>query len=686
MPAFEYPRASRSDVVDDYHGVPVADPYRWLEDPEADETRSFVRAQNEITMPYLRRLPEREALRRRMAELWDVPRSGLPEAAGGRVVWSHNDGLLDQPRMLVLDAGADEPRVLLDPNAMSDDGAVAVIRTSLSPDGAHLAYSVAESGSDWQVIRIRDVATGADLPDELHHVKFTSVAWSGDGFFYARFPEQDHASTEPSRNMSVRHHRLGDDQSDDTLVFADPARPDLGFDPAISDDGRALVLTEWDGTSIKNGLLVRPAGAPDAPFARIVDVGVALHAFLDHVDGGLLVHTDLDAPNGRIVRIPIDGGEPVTVVEETTEAIETAVVAAGRIAVVRLRDAAHTVELFTLDGASEGVVPLPGPGTVEGMSGRRHAPDLYLTFQSFLHPPTALRWRDGHTERFSGAVPPVDPETVTVERRTAVSSDGAAVGMFVMRRHEAGLPAPTELYGYGGFNINLTPTFHPGRLAFLEAGGIVAVANLRGGSEFGERWHEQGMLGNKQQVFDDFVACAEALISDGLATQDTLGIRGGSNGGLLTAAVALQRPDLFGAVVSQVPVADMLRYQHFTAGRYWTVEYGDAGKDPEAFRWLLAYSPYHNVREGDELPPLLITTAETDDRVVPMHALKLAAAVQHAAGGRSDQPLLVRVETRAGHGLGKPTGKLIDESADLFGFLLHHLRPDRPGPGGGERI
>lgn len=674
MPPFEYPAARRADVVDDYHGVGVPDPYRWLEDPDADETRAFVRAQNAITMPYLHGLPEREALRRRMAEIWDVPRSGLPDAAGGRVVWSYNDGLLDQPRFLVLDADADEPRVLLDPNMLSEDGAVAVVTTSLSPDGTHLAYSVAEAGSDWQIIRIRDVATGEDLPDELHHVKFTSVAWNGDGFFYARFPEQDHASTEPSRNMSVHRHALGTDQADDTLVHADPDRPDLGFDPAVSDDGRYLVLTEWDGTSIKNGLLVRPVDLPDTPFTRIVEVGVALHGFLDHVDGDLLVHTDLDSPNGRIVRIPIDGGEPTTVVGETAEAIETATVAAGRIGVVRLRDASHTVELFTLAGTPDGTVPLPGPGTVEGLSGRRDEPDLYLAFQSFLHPPSALRWREGRTERFSGSVPPVDPEAVTIERRTAVSTDGAAVGMFVVAGVGTSLPAPTELYGYGGFNINLTPTFHPGRLAFLEAGGVVAVANLRGGSELGERWHEQGMLGNKQQVFDDFIACAEMLIADGVATSGSLGIRGGSNGGLLTAAVVLQRPELFGAVVSQVPVADMLRYQHFTAGRYWTVEYGDAGKDPDAFRWLLAYSPYHNVRDGVDLPPLLITTAETDDRVVPMHGLKLAAAVQHAAGGRSERPLLVRVETRAGHGLGKPTGKLIDESADLFGFLLHHLR------------
>lgn len=664
---FTYPIARRSEVVDDYHGVPVADPYRWLEDPSSDETRAFVEAQNELTRAHLDSLPERDALRRRIEELWDVPRVGLPVAHNGVVVWSHNDGLSDQPRFLVRDTDGSE-RVLLDPNTLSDDGTVAVVLTSLSPDGRYLAYSIAESGSDWQVIKIRKVETGEDLPDEIRFVKFTGVAWDGEAFFYSRFPEQDLSSVEPPRHIAVHRHELGTAQADDPLVFHNADDPDLLYTPVISDDGRTVVLYEFEGTSRRNGLLFRPVGS-DGPFERLVDLGVARHDFVDCDETSFLVLTDLDAPNGRLVRIPRSNpSAPLDVVPEGPDVMSAAVATGDAVAVVTLHEASHRVAIHDLDGRTVGTVELPAPGTIDGLSGRRGDPDLYLAFQSFAHPPIALRWNDGRTARFAGSDPgSID---VQVDRIHAPSTDGAQVGMFVVRAPDAALPAPVELYGYGGFNIDLTPTFHPARLAFLEAGGVVVVANLRGGSEHGEGWHTQGMLGRKQQVFDDFIACAETLIDRGVAGPGTIGIRGGSNGGLLTAAVMLQRPDLFGAVVSQVPVADMLRFQHFTAGRFWTVEYGDADRDRDAFEWLYAYSPYHNPRAG--LPPLLITTAESDDRVVPMHALKLAAALQHAAGGTSETPLLVRAETRAGHGLGKPTGKLIDEAADIFGFLLHH--------------
>lgn len=671
---FTYPTARRSDTVDDYHGTPVPDPYRWLEDPGSEETKAFVLAQNKITLPYLASLPQRAALRERMEELWDVPRSGAPTVRSGVAVWAHNDGLQDQPVFYVRRPGRQD-RALLDPNSLSEDGAVAVVETALSDDGRFLAYSVAESGSDWQIVRVRDTETLTDLSEELRHVKFAGVSWYHDGFFYSRFPAQDRSSTAPSRNMAVYFHRLGEAQEDDTLVFANPADPDLGYGASVSDDGRFLVLTEWEGTSNKNGLLYRPVDDPDSEWTRLASPGRALFAFLAAHDGAFLVHTDLEAPNGRIVRIRLDQPDAVEeVVGQGYQAIELAAAVAGRLLAVKLHEASHLIETFDLDGIREDVITLPGVGTVAELTGRLQDESIYIGFQSFLHPPTALQWSGGGLEVFAGAEPPLNPDGVVIERQKTVSSDGAEVGMFVIRLAGTVLPAPVELYGYGGFNISLTPMFHPGRLAFLEAGGVVAVANLRGGAELGETWHEAGMLGNKQQVFDDLVACAATLIADGVAGPDQVGIRGGSNGGLLTAAVMLQRPDLFGAVVSQVPVADMLRYQHFTAGRYWTVEYGDAQQDPDAFVWLVDYSPYHNVKPGVTYPPLLITTAESDDRVVPMHSLKLAAAVQHAAGGSSQQPLLVRIETRAGHGLGKPTSKLIDESADIFAFLLHHLR------------
>ncbi len=672
---FSYPPARRSDVVDDYHGTRVPDPYRWLEEPESDETKAFIDAQNELSLPYLEALPERDALRDRMEELWDVPRTGAPTVRAGVAVWSHNDGLQDQPVFVVRRPGR-EDQVLLDPNALSEDGTVAVIVTSLSDDGRHLAYSAADSGSDWQIIRIRNTETGEDLEDELRYVKFTEISWRQDGFFYSRFPEQDPTSTEPSRNMTVCYHRLGAPQDDDVVVFSNPDDPDLGYGATVSDDGRYLILSEWEGTSHKNGLLYKPLDDDYGEWVRLASPGLALHAFLAHHDGAFLLHTDLEAPNGQIVRMPLDRPEEAEViVAEGPQAIEVATVAAGRLVTIALHEASHRMRAFDLDGAPTGLIELPGAGTVTELTGRLQDDSMYMGFQSFLHPPSALRWDGTLLEIFAGAGAPLDPDRVIIERRRVVSTDGAEVGMFVIRMTTTVLPGPVELYGYGGFNISLTPMFEPARLAFLEAGGVVAVANLRGGSELGETWHEAGMLGNKQQVFEDFLCCARSLVSDGIAAPGTLGIRGGSNGGLLTAAAMVQCPDLFGAVVCQVPVTDMLRYQHFTAGRYWTVEYGDADKDPEAFSWLAAYSPYHNVTPGVGYPPLLITTAESDDRVVPMHSLKLAAAVQHAVGGTSDQPLLIRVETRAGHGLGKPTSKVIDESADVFAFLLHHLRP-----------
>jgi prolyl oligopeptidase len=644
-----------------------------MEDPDDDETRAFVAAQNEVTMPYLASLPEVGMLRERIAALWDTPRTGAPARRGDVTVWQHNDGVRDQPVFYVLRDGS-EPTVLLDANTLSDDGAVAVTAWSLSPDGSLLAYTVSEAGSDRQVARVRSTTTCEDLDDEVRHLRFTPLAWWGDGFFYARFPERPPGDVGLFTDMSVHYHTIGTAQDEDLPVFANPEQPDLGYTPVVSDDDRYLILFEFDGTSHENGLLYRPLEEPESEFTRIVATGIASHRFLAHHDGEFLVETNLDAPNGRVVAIPLDDAAiRREVVPEGDAPIDLAGAAAGHLILVRLEDASHRIALHALDGAPAGEIPLPGPGTVAEMTGRIDDPAVFIGFQSFLHPPTALCWEHGDTTVFAGAEPPIDPERVIVERRTTTSSDGAEVGMFVIRMHDTELPAPTELYGYGGFNINLTPLYAPARLAWLEAGGVVVSANLRGGSEHGESWHRQGMLSAKQQVFDDFVACAEHLVEAGVTTRSMLGIRGGSNGGLLTTATMLQRPELFGAVVAHVPVTDMYRYQRFTAGRYWTVEYGDAELDPDAFAWLSRFSPLHNVRAGVDYPPILILTAESDDRVVPMHSLKFAATLQHAAGGSSEQPLLVRVETRAGHGLGKPTSKLIGEAADVYGFLLHHL-------------
>lgn len=692
---FTYPPARRGDVVDLHHGREIADPYRWLEDLESDETAEFVAAQNAITAPYLAALPDRAGLIERMTELWDIPRTEPPrvrgEGAERVMVWSHNDGLADQPTYWV-QHGDDEPRVLLDPNTLSDDGAVAVVGSALSDDGSMLAYLIAEAGSDRQQLAVRRTDTGEDLDDRLDHLRFTSIVWLGDGFFYVRWPEAEPGSTAPVMDPSVHYHRIGTAQADDPLVFHNDDDPEPIYMAGLTEDLRYLVLAEVLGTDRRNGLLyldlaehgdmITSGGAVDpAGWVRLVDRGIAAHEVVLHVadgdDSRFIVQTDRDAPNGRIVSIDLASPEPeawATVVAESDQPLEWSAALAGELVVNHLVEASSRLTRYSTDGGELGPLALPGLGTVTGLAGRFAEPTFFLGYQSFVEPPTVLQITGGGSEVWAGSEPPIDPSDVVVERMHAASTDGAEVGMFVIRRADAALPGPVELYGYGGFTINLTPTYSPARLAFLEAGGIVVVANLRGGSEKGEPWHEQGALGNKQQVFDDLIACGEHLIAEGIATADTLGIRGGSNGGLLTAATMVQRPDLFGAVISQVPVIDMLRFQHFTAGRFWTVEYGDAA-DADAFEWLIEYSPLHNVEAGVEYPPLLIMTAESDDRVVPMHAHKFAAEVQHQAGGSSEQPLLERVETRAGHGMGKPTAKLIEESADIYAFLLEHLRP-----------
>ncbi|MEM9519199.1 MAG: prolyl oligopeptidase family serine peptidase [Actinomycetota bacterium] len=693
--AFTYPPARRGDVVDDFHGRAIADPYRWLEDVEAGETKTFVEAQNAITMPYLASLPDRQALIERMTELWDIPRTEPPrvrgEGADRVMVWSHNDGLADQPTIW-MQRGTAEPEVLLDPNTLSDDGAVAVTFSALADDGRLLAYLVAEAGSDQQYAAIRSTETGEDLDDRLEHLRFTNLSWFGDGFFYTRWPAAEPGSTAPVKDPSIHYHRVGTPQSDDPLVFHNDNDDEPIYSGGVTEDGRYLVLAELIGTDRRNGLLyldlaehgdaiVGGADAPVDAWVQLVEQGVAAHDVVRHVDDDtgdrFIVHTDRDAPNGRLVSIDSASPEPGnwhTIVPESDQPLEWAAALAGELLVNHLVEASSQLTRYTLDGIELGRLELPGVGSVTGLAGRFQEPVFYLGYQSFIEPPTVLEVSEGSSAVWAASESPIDPTDVIVERMHTTSSDGARVGMFVIRHMNAALPGPVELYGYGGFTVNLTPAYSPSRLAFLEAGGVVVIANLRGGSEHGEPWHEQGSLGNKQQVFDDFIACGRHLIDQGIATADTLGIRGGSNGGLLTAATMLQEPALFGAVISQVPVIDMLRFQHFTAGRFWTVEYGDAA-DADAFEWLIEYSPLHNVERGVDYPPLLIMTAESDDRVVPMHSHKFAAEVQFQAGGSSQNPLLERVETRAGHGMGKPTAKVIEEAADIYAFLLHHLRP-----------
>ncbi|MBK8987074.1 MAG: S9 family peptidase [Chloroflexi bacterium] len=688
---FSYPPTRRDAVVEQFHGTAVADPYRWLEDPHAADTQAFVAAQNELTRGFIDELPLRAVWQQRLTALWDYPKVSPPEVHAGRLFFQRNDGLQNQAVLYRQDGPDGRPTPLLDPNTLSQDGTIALINQSYTEDGRYLAYSLSISGSDWQDIRVRDTETGQDTGDHIQWCKFTNAAWLPDnsGFFYARYPAPGELpDAPPSTHQRVYFHRLGAPQTDDVLVYARPDAPELGFMAQLTDDGRYLLLTAWDGTDPRNRFYYCDLSAgrdlsASADFVRLIDEKEAKYDFLTNDGPVFYFVTDLDAPNGRIIAIDVSQPDRANwreIVPEGEDVVETAVVVHDELIIDYLHHAHHRLSRHTLDGAPQGDITLPAIGSVALLTGRRHHNTLYFVFQSFLYPPTVFRYDFATQELAAWHQPQVtfDSDAYETTQVFYPSKDGTRVPMFLT--HKKGLPLdgnnPTLLYGYGGFNLSLPPLFAPTRLAWLEQGGVYAQANLRGGTEYGEAWHQAGMLGNKQNVFDDFIAAAEWLIANGYTHPDKLAIEGRSNGGLLVAACLLQRPDLYGAVHCGVPVIDMLRYHKFTAGRYWTSEYGNAEENPEHFRFMMAYSPLHNVQDGVSYPPTLITTAETDDRVVPLHAEKFTATLQAADAGNN--PLLLRVETKAGHGLGKPTGKLIEEAADVYSFLWTMLHSKQP--------
>lgn len=672
---FQYPPAPRSGVVDDYHGRAVPDPYRWLEDAESPETQAWTQAQNELTRQFVDELPPRAQFIERLTALWNYPRLSAPVTRHGRAFFQKNDGLQNQP-VLYWQEGEAPPQPLLDPNTLSEDGTIALIGQSYTKDGRYLAYTLSQSGSDWQTIKVRQVDSGQDTGDEIAWCKFTNAAWlpDGSGFYYARYPAPDEMPDAlPSTHQRVYFHKMGTAQSADALIYARPDAPELGFNPEVTDDGRYLVLHVWDGTDPRNRFYYRDLHS-GGEFVRLIEQMEAKYIFIAN-DGPLFYfETDYEAPNGRVIAINIE--KPARshwqeIILESEEVIEFSRMVHDQFVLDRLHHASHRLYLFQKDGTAVGEIPLPTPGSIIELTGRREDKELFFQFQSFLYPPTIFRY-DFITGQVTAVYQPTlqfDPSLYETRQVFYESKDGTAVPMFITHKKELALDGnnPTLLYGYGGFNINLPPLFGPTRLAWLEWGGVYAQANMRGGAEYGESWHQAGMLQNKQNVFDDFMAAAEWLIAEGYTSPRRLAIEGRSNGGLLVAACMIQRPDLFGAVHCGVPVIDMLRYHRFTAGRYWTSEYGNAEEDPAHFQFLFAYSPLHNIKSGVSYPPLIITTADTDDRVVPMHAKKFAAALQAADAGA--HPLLLRVDMKAGHGLGKPTAKLIEEAADIYSFL-----------------
>lgn len=683
-PTVAYPPAPRDDaIVDDFHGTRVPDPYRALEIADAPATVAWVDAQNKLTVDFVAG-PAREAIRARLTEVWNYPRYSVPRHRGGRYFFRKNDGLQAQSVLYVQEGMEGRPRVLIDPNSLSADGTVALQLQRLTKDGQLMAYGLSRSGSDRQDVLIRDVTTGKDLPDVIAGLKFPNVAWRNDnaGFFYNRYPAAGSVSeTEASKNSRIYYHQLGTPTESDALVLETPEHAEWDKWPGVSDDGRYLIVNLAEGTDPRQRVYVRPISAnpklgvdADKPFVKLLDAGDAAYDIVEIVGDVLYVHTNVDAPRGKIIAINLKTPSKEkwrTIVPEGKDALAFTAFINRQLVLGYLHDAYSQLKIYGLDGALIREVPLPGIGSVGEVTGEPEDGEMFFSFTSYLWPTSAFRYnfKTADPSIFRKSEVKFDTTTYETKQIFATSKDGTKVPVFVTHKKGIALDGshPALLEGYGGFNVSITPNFSTGLTVWLEAGGVHAEAVLRGGDEYGEAWHQAGMLGNKQNVFDDFQAAAAELARPGYTNPSRLAIEGGSNGGLLVSACMIQRPELFGAVLCGVPVTDMLRYHQFTVGRFWIPEYGNA-EDAAHFKWLYAYSPLHNVRPGAKYPPILVTTADTDDRVSPAHAKKLVATLQAANPGGS--PVLLRVETKAGHGAGKPTAKLIDELSDRYAFLF----------------
>lgn len=697
-----YPETRKLDLVEESFGEKVADPYRWLEnDVRTDkEVADWVERQNAVTQRYLGALPQRDWFAQRIRGLMNYERFGLPRKAGGRYFYMRNSGLQNQSQLFVRKGLNGEPRLLIDPNAWAKDGATALDAWVPSKNGKMLAYSIQDGGSDWRTIKVLDVATGKDLGDGVKWAKFTNIAWVGnEGFLYSRFPEPKPGAEFQSlnKNQAVYFHRIGTPQSQDVLVYSTPNDPELGHSAEVTHDGRWVVITTAKGTDSRYAVHILPV-RKDRKWQPQTLIGGLDHAWnlIEGIGDTLYFVTNKEAPKLKVVKFDLrkktalyraacaapaqadavcmePRPEPVDVVAERAETLDRAQIVGNRLVLSYLKDAKSVAEVRTLEGKPVQQITLNAIGTASGFSGEPGDPETFYSFSSFNQPSGIFRFDTATGKSTPFALPKLtfNPADYAIEQRFYTSKDGTRVPMFVVRKKavaDAGKAVPTLLYGYGGFDISLTPGFSAVRMAWLEAGGAFALANLRGGGEYGKAWHDAGRLGNKQNVFDDFIAAGEYLIAQGITPKDGLTVQGGSNGGLLVGAVVNQRPDLFAAGNAAVGVMDMLRFDRFTAGRYWVDDYGYPSKEAD-WRVLRAYSPYHNIKVGVDYPAMLVTTADTDDRVVPGHSFKYTAALQAAKAGT--RPHLIRIETRAGHGSGKPTDKVVAENADILAFLAH---------------
>jgi len=684
-PRLPYPVAQKGDAVDDYAGTKVPDPYRWMEALDSKEVADWVAASNAVTDPYLAKLPLREHFNSRLTELWNYPRVSVPVVEGGKLFYAKNTGLQRQAPVFVRASATAPPSLVIDPNEISEDGSVSLSQWTPSPDGRLLAYGLAEGGADWNTVHVRDIAAGKDLSDEVRWMRFSNLSWTNDskGFFYSRYPEPptNKVLEAALSGQALYYHRVGTPQSQDTLVYE---RKDLAswiVNGDVTEDGRYLLIPMFEGAENKNSLYYADLGNPtaprvNAPVKPLMAVNDAEYWPIGNSGSTLFFRTDKDAPNRKVIAVDLQNPAPdrwKTVVPERKETIENVGVIGGRIVAQYLVDVQSRLLLFGLDGAPQGEVALPDAGTVGAISGREDAPDIWYSFTSPLRPSTVYVFNPAskQSDGFEVATPPVDTSMFETKALFATSKDGTRVPFFLTARKNVARDGrnPTMLYGYGGFSISTLPTYRQDVPAWLERGGIWVTASMRGGAEYGEAWHRAGMLEKKQNVFDDFIAVAEQLIRDEYTSPDRLGIMGGSNGGLLVGVVMEQRPDLFAVALPAVGVMDMLRYDKFTGGALWTTEYGSAS-NPAQFPFLIRYSPVQNLEAGTCYPATLITTADHDDRVVPSHSFKFAAALQAAQG--CAKPVLIRVEVQGSHGY-RPTDKLIAERADQWAFAAEQM-------------
>lgn len=673
-----YPETRKTDSIDVYFGTQVADPYRWLEDDNSEETAAWVKAQNDVTNAYLAKIPFRDQVRERLTSLWNYPRYGVPFKKGGKYFFFKNDGIQNQSVLYIQDSLQAEPRVFLDPNKLSEDGTTALGAYSVSKDGKYFAYAISKAGSDWNEIYVMETETGKQFADKLEWVKFSGISWRENGFYYSRYDKPAGGGVLSSKNeyMKVYYHSVGDTQEKDVLIYENRNYPLRNYGITATEDGRYLVLGESESTS-GNSLYIKDLENPQAGFVKIAEGFRFDYSYISNQDGKFLILTNADAPKYRLIEVDLSSPAPENhkiIIPEREEVLVSAEVAGGRIVCEYMKDATNRLYVYTTGGSFVHEVNLPGPGTIAGFEGKKDENEAFFAFTSFTYPSTVFVYDilNNTSKVFFDSELDFDPAKYESKQVFYTSKDGTKVPMFVV--HKAGLKLdgnnPVYLYGYGGFNVSLTPVFSVSRLLFIEQGGVFAMPNLRGGGEYGEAWHRAGTKLQKQNVFDDFIAAAEYLISEKYTQPEKIAIAGGSNGGLLVGACMTQRPDLFAVALPAVGVMDMLRFHKFTIGWAWTEDYGSS-EDSIQFHYLLGYSPLHNIKPGTCYPATLVTTADHDDRVVPAHSFKFAATLQEHQS--CNNPALIRIETNAGHGAGKPVSKMIDEATDIWSFTMYNL-------------